>query len=103
MTQSRMSNLSIKLGIIDNNPSLMHREYHEFYAVHVYLRSIRISLVQVPPWVQNAKILFSIFIRRYPLRQSPPSLLYPHTLLFGALVFKISALSFNRYEPACLH
>ena len=23
----------------------MHREYHEVYAVHVYLRSIRISLV----------------------------------------------------------
>ena len=23
----------------------MHREYHEFYAVRVYLRSIRISLV----------------------------------------------------------
>ena len=23
----------------------MHREYHEFYTVHVYLRSIRISLL----------------------------------------------------------
>ena len=33
------------LGIIDNNPSSMHREYNEFYAVRVYLRSIRISLV----------------------------------------------------------
>ena len=33
------------LGIIDNNPSSMHREYSEFYAVHVYLRSIRISLL----------------------------------------------------------
>ena len=45
MKQSRMTNLSIKLGMIDNNPSSMHREYHEFYAVRVYLRSIRISLV----------------------------------------------------------
>ena len=39
-----MTNLSIRLGMIDNNPSSMHREYQEFYAVHVYLRSIRISL-----------------------------------------------------------
>ena len=23
------------LGMIDNNPSSMHREYHEFYAVRV--------------------------------------------------------------------
>ena len=30
---------------IDNNSCSMHREYHEFYAVHVYLRSICISLV----------------------------------------------------------
>ena len=27
----------------------MHREYHEFYAVHVYLQSIRISLVYSGP------------------------------------------------------
>ena len=47
MTQSRMTNLLIKLGMIDNNPSSMHREYHEFYAVHVYLQSIRISLMQM--------------------------------------------------------
>ena len=33
--------------IIDNNLCLMHREYHEFYALHVYLRSIRISLVSI--------------------------------------------------------
>ena len=45
MTQSRMENLSIKLEMIDNYPSSMHREYLEFYAVRVYLRSIRISLV----------------------------------------------------------
>ena len=34
----------------------MHREYNEFYAVHVYLRSIRISLVhtvetKAPKWL----------------------------------------------------
>ena len=34
-----------KLVMIDKNPSSMHREYYEFYAVHVYLRSICISLV----------------------------------------------------------
>ena len=45
MKQSRMAFLSIKLVIIENNSSSMHREYHDFYAVHVYLRSIRISLV----------------------------------------------------------
>ena len=45
MKQSRMDfNLQI-LVMIHKNPSSMHREYHEFYAVHVYLRSIRISLV----------------------------------------------------------
>ena len=33
--------------MIDKNPSSMHREYHEFYAVHVYLRSIRISLLEI--------------------------------------------------------
>ena len=43
--QSRMSFLSIKLVMIDNNSSSMHREYYKFYAVHVYLRSIRISLI----------------------------------------------------------
>ena len=32
------------LVMIDNNPSSMHREYNEFYAVHVYLQSIRIIL-----------------------------------------------------------
>ena len=31
--------------IIDNNSSSMHRELDEFYGVHVYLRSICISLV----------------------------------------------------------
>ena len=43
--QSRMDFNQQILGMIDNNPSSMHREYHEFYAVHVYLRSIRISLI----------------------------------------------------------
>ena len=38
----------IKNEIIDNNWCSMHREYHEFYAVHVYLRSIRISLLSTP-------------------------------------------------------
>ena len=46
MKQSRMTNLSIKLVMIENNSSSMHREYHKFYAVHVYLQSIRLSLVQ---------------------------------------------------------
>ena len=45
MTQSRIHFNRQKLGMIDNNPSSMHREYNEFYAVRVYLRSIRISLV----------------------------------------------------------
>ena len=45
MKQSRMAFLSIKLVIIENNSSLMHRKYHDFYAVHVYLQSIRISLL----------------------------------------------------------
>ena len=45
MKQSRMDFNRQILVIIDNNPSSMHREYHKFYAVHVYLRSIRISLV----------------------------------------------------------
>ena len=44
MKQSRMSFLSIKLVMIENNSSSMHREYYKFYAVHVYLQSIRISL-----------------------------------------------------------
>ena len=44
MKQSRMAFLLIKLVTIENNSSLMHREYPEFYAVHVYLRSIHISL-----------------------------------------------------------
>ena len=47
MKQSRISFLSIKLVMIEENSSSMHREYHEFYAVHVYLRSIRISLLDI--------------------------------------------------------
>ena len=42
---SRMAFLLIKLVMIEKNSSSMHREYHEFYAVHVYLQSIRISLL----------------------------------------------------------
>ena len=45
-----MSFLTIKLVIIDNNLCLMHRDYQYFYAVHVYLRSIRISLVETLPY-----------------------------------------------------
>ena len=45
MKQSRISFLSIKLVMIEKNSSSMHREYHKFYAVHVYLQSIRISLL----------------------------------------------------------
>ena len=41
-----MAFLWIKLVMIENNSSTTHREYHEFYAVHVYLRSIRLSLLQ---------------------------------------------------------
>ena len=48
--QSRMDFNQQILGIIDNNPSSMHREYNEFYAVRVYLRSIRISLVYIQGW-----------------------------------------------------
>ena len=44
--QSRMAFLLIKLVIIGNNLCLMHHKYHEFCAVHVYLRSIRISLTE---------------------------------------------------------
>ena len=46
MTQSRMDFKRQILGMIDNNLSSMHGEYHEFYAVCVYLQSIRISLVR---------------------------------------------------------
>ena len=45
MKQSRMTFLSIKLIMIENNSSSMHREYHKFYAFHVYLRSIHISFL----------------------------------------------------------
>ena len=45
MKQSRMDFNRQILVMIDKNPSSMHREYHEFYAVHAYLRSIRISLI----------------------------------------------------------
>ena len=38
--------ISKLLVMIEKNSSSMYREYHKFYAVHVYLRSIRISLVQ---------------------------------------------------------
>ena len=47
MKQSRMDFNRQILEMIDKNPSSMHREYHEFYAVHVYLRSIRISLLEI--------------------------------------------------------
>ena len=40
-----MLNLSITLVIIVNYLCTMHREYHDFYDVHVYLRCIRISLL----------------------------------------------------------
>ena len=44
----KLINLSIILVIIVNNLSSMHRECHDFYAVRVYLRSYRISLVRTP-------------------------------------------------------
>ena len=34
----------------------MHRQYHEFNAVHVYLRSIRISLVGINYMIGNWKL-----------------------------------------------
>ena len=49
MMQSRMDINRQILVMIDQNPSSMHREYNKFYAVHVYLRSIRISLVGSVP------------------------------------------------------
>ena len=33
------------LVMIESNSSSMHHEYHDFYAVHAYLQSIRISLI----------------------------------------------------------
>ena len=48
MKQSRMDFNQQILVMIDNNPSSMHREYNDFYAVHVYLRSMRISLTLSP-------------------------------------------------------
>ena len=59
MKQSRMDFNRQILVIIDNNPSSMHREYNEFYAVHVYLRSIRISLVSstLPGRTKNVMIV----------------------------------------------
>ena len=47
-----MLNLSITLEIIGNYSCMMHREYHDFYGVHVYLRSIRISLL----WATDANL-----------------------------------------------
>ena len=47
MKQSRMDFNQQILGMIDNYPSSMHREYREFYAVRVYLQSIRISLLDM--------------------------------------------------------
>ena len=41
----RMLNLLITLEIIVNYSCTMHREYHDFNSVHVYLRSICISLL----------------------------------------------------------
>ena len=69
MTQSRMTNLSIKLGMIDKNPSSMHREYNEFYAVHVYLRSIRISLVGMLP---SQKLTIKIVSPQFTHDKLPP-------------------------------
>ena len=43
-----MTNLSIKIVMIEKKSSSMHREYHKFYAFHVYLRSIRLSLLYTP-------------------------------------------------------
>ena len=47
--------LRLILGMIDNNPSSMHCEYHEFYAVRVYLRSIRISFLSTNTFFYLAK------------------------------------------------
>ena len=54
--------LSIKLLIIDNNSCSMHCDYHDFYAVHVYLRSIRISLqqTQIPARILSKELELSL-------------------------------------------
>ena len=53
---------SIKLVLIEKNSSSMHREYHDFYAVHVYLRSIRISLqqTQIPARILSKELELSL-------------------------------------------
>ena len=45
----------------------MHGEYHEFYAVRVYLRSIRISLVlrQLPLLNKNRSTINLLYIFEY--------------------------------------
>ena len=47
--------------MIEKNSSLMHRESHKFYAVHVYLQSIRISLMWTT-WSYRQFKLFHFFI-----------------------------------------
>ena len=60
--------------MIEKNSSSMHREYHEFYAVHVYLWSIRISLVLSKKKHKHTTQLLNFFVTLFVT-------LFCHTLL----------------------
>ena len=57
LKKSRILNLSINFVIIVNNSYTMHREHDNFYCVHVYLRSNRISLQPINIYGRSSVLL----------------------------------------------
>ena len=53
-------NLLINLVIIFNNSCSIHRKCQDFYGVHVYLRSNRISLLPTPSNIYSPRVILSL-------------------------------------------
>ena len=72
MTQLRMYFNRQILGMIDNNPSSMHREYNEFYAVHVTKYSHKFA---VKPVINLKQVWFR------PVSRWPQGLVFLYVFL----------------------
>ena len=100
--------MSIKLLMIEENLSLMHREYHKFYAVHVYLQSICISLMGthlalIKQSCGNLAFLWSLVITALLLRMFPKRInfYFSWSLKNNGINYDWLNLSLTSYKLKC--
>ena len=100
-------NLLINLVIIFNNSCSIHRKCQDFYGVHVYLRSNRISLLPTPSNIYSPRVNFTIYLHfltthLLTLESTFPNLLHNLFLCNPSRYFFFTWLFSTGFDPRSL-